>query len=405
MINLNKYIYNYFLFLFSLIPLSIVAGSAVSFINILLIDLSFIILLVYNKNFSFLKNKTIKYFLILYIYLIFNSLISIDYSENFLRNFGFLRIIILFVAFNYFYYQKFFFKKMFILWSLIILIIIFDVFVEYFYGRNILGYNSSGYGQRIVSFFKDEPVVGSYLYGFFFILIGFFLNQKKEYRYYTFFFIFLFLISILLTLERSTSIKALIGIVFFILLYKEVNLKSKMLFFSFILLMIFTFISNFPIAKHRYTNQILNQKSVYFELYQSGFQVFSNNKIFGVGNKNYRIATCNQDKIVSASDQDKDKYICNTHPHQIYFEMLSEHGLIGTIVTLLIFYKLIFSKISKTILEKNYLKIGALIYLTLVFLPIIPSGAFFGSFPLTLFAINLSLFYAFDENMNVFKPK
>ena len=405
MINLNKYTYNYFLFLFSLIPLSIVAGSAVSFINILLIDLSFIILLVYNKNFSFLKNKTIKYFLILYIYLIFNSLISIDYSENFLRNFGFLRIIILFVAFNYFFYQKFFFKKMFILWSLIILIIIFDVFVEYFYGRNILGYNSSGYGQRIVSFFKDEPVVGSYLYGFFFILIGFFLNQKKEYRYYTFFFIFLFLISILLTLERSTSIKALIGIVFFILLYKEVNLKSKMLFFSFILLMIFTFISNFPIAKHRYTNQILNQKSVYFELYQSGFQVFSNNKIFGVGNKNYRIATCNQDKIVSASDQDKDKYICNTHPHQIYFEMLSEHGLIGTIVTLLIFYKLIFSKISKTILEKNYLKIGALIYLTLVFLPIIPSGAFFGSFPLTLFAINLSLFYAFDENMNVFKPK
>ena len=405
MINLNKYIYNYFLFLFSLIPLSIVAGSAVSFINILLIDLSFIILLVYNKNFSFLKNKKIKYFLILYIYLIFNSLISIDYSENFLRNFGFLRIIILFVAFNYFYYQKFFFKKMFIFWSLIILILIFDVFIEYFYGKNILGYNSSGYGQRIVSFFKDEPVVGSYLYGFFFILIGFFLNQKKEYRYYTFFFIFLFFISILLTLERSTSIKALIGIVFFILLYKEVNLKSKMLFFSFIFLMIFTFISNFPIAKHRYTNQILNQKSVYFELYQSGFQVFSNNKIFGVGNKNYRIATCNQDKIVSASDQDKDKYICNTHPHQIYFEMLSEHGLIGTIVTLLIFYKLIFSKISKTILEKNYLKIGALIYLTLVFLPIIPSGAFFGSFPLTLFAINLSLFYAFDENMNVFKPK
>jgi len=167
--------------------------------------------------------------------------------------------------------------------------------------------------------------------------------------------------------------------------------------------MIFTFISNFPIAKHRYTNQILNQKSIYFELFQSGFQVFSNNKIFGVGNKNYRIATCNQDKIVSPSDQDKSKYICNTHPHQIYFEMLSEHGLIGTIIMLLIFYKLIFSKILKTILEKNYLKIGTLIYLTLEFLPIIPSGAFFGSFPLTLFAINLSLFYAIDKNMNVFK--
>ena len=405
MMNLNKYTYNYFLFLFALIPLTIVAGAAVSFINILIIDLSFVVLLFYKKNFFFLKNRTIIYLLILYIYLLFNSFISIDYSESFLRNLGFLRIIILFVAFNYFYYQKFFFKKMFIFWSLIILILIFDVFIEYFYGKNILGYNSSGYGQRIVSFFKDEPVVGSYLCGFFFILIGFFLNQKKEYRYYTFLFIFLFLISILFTLERSTSIKALIGITFFILLYKEVNLKNKMLFFSLIFLMIFTFITNFPIAKHRYTNQILNQKSVYFELYQSGFQVFSNNKIFGVGNKNYRIATCNQDEIDSNSDQDKDKYICNTHPHQIYFEMLSEHGLIGTIIMLLIFYKLIFSKISSTIQEKNYLKIGTLIYLTLVFLPIIPSGAFFGSFPLTLFAINLSLFYAFDENMNIFKTK
>jgi len=109
MINLNKYTHNYFLFLFSIIPLTIVAGSAISFINILLIDLSFIILLVYKKNFYFLKNKTILYFVILYIYLIFNSFISIDYSQSFLRNLGFIRIIILFVAFNYFYYQKFFF--------------------------------------------------------------------------------------------------------------------------------------------------------------------------------------------------------------------------------------------------------------------------------------------------------
>ena len=97
--------------------------------------------------------------------------------------------------------------------------------------------------------------------------------------------------------------------------------------------------------------------------------------------------------------------MCTTHPHQIYFEFLSEHGLIGTIIILLIFYKLIFSKIKKTISEKNYLKIGSLIYLTLNFLPIIPSGAFFGSFTLTLFVINLSLFYASDKNINVFKMK
>jgi len=56
-------------------------------------------------------------------------------------------------------------------------------------------------------------------------------------------------------------------------------------------------------------------------------------------------------------------------------------------------------------MEKNYLKIGSLIYLLLSFLPVIPSGAFFGTFVLTLFTINLSLFYASDKNMNVFKTK
>ena len=59
----------------------------------------------------------------------------------------------------------------------------------------------------------------------------------------------------------------------------------------------------------------------------------------------------------------------------------------------------------RTSLEKNYLKIGALTYLTTGFLPVIPSGAFFSSFSLTLFAINLSIFYASDENMNIFKIK
>ena len=107
--NLNRYLYNYFLILFSVIPLSIIIGPAVSIINILLIDLSFIVLVIYKKNYSFLKNKTIIYLLILYIYLIFNSFISIDYSEGIIRNLGFLRIIILFVAFNYFYNQNFFF--------------------------------------------------------------------------------------------------------------------------------------------------------------------------------------------------------------------------------------------------------------------------------------------------------
>jgi len=56
-----------------------------------------------------------------------------------------------------------------------------------------------------------------------------------------------------------------------------------------------------------------------------------------------------------------------------------------------------------TIREKNYVKIGSLIYLILIFTPIIPSGAFFNNYMLTIFAINLSIFYASDKELNVFK--
>ena len=403
--NLNRYAYHYFLILFSAIPLSIVIGSAVSVINILLIDLSFIVLLVNKKNFSFLKDKTIIYLFVLYGYLIFNSFISIDYSEGILRNLGFLRIIILFVAFNYFYHENLFFSRMLKIWLIIILIIIIDVFIEYIYGTNLLGFGEV-YGNRIVSFFKDEPIVGGFLNGFFLILIGFFINLNKKYNYFMLLFIIFFLVSIFITGERSNTIRALLGISTFLVLYKEINFKNKLLFFSIIFFIISALILNSHYLKTRFINQVKvmsMSENIYFDLYQSGFQVFQNNKIFGVGNKNYRVETCKKNKKLPIDS--KDKYLCSTHPHQIYFELLSEHGLLGTFIILLILYKLIFSKITKITSEPNYLKIGSLIYLIFVFTPIIPSGAFFNNYMITIFTINLSIFYACDKNLNVFKIK
>ena len=125
-----------------------------------------------------------------------------------------------------------------------------------------------------------------------------------------------------------------------------------------VLILILVF--NLSYLNLRYFNQTSNVKNtLYFQLYKSGFEVFKNNKLLGVGNKNYRIETCN--------DSQKDnRYICTTHPHQIYFEFLSEHGLIGTLIIFGIFYKLIFSKILNTIRGTNYIKKGSLIYLILV---------------------------------------
>ena len=58
----KKIIDSYFLILFSLIPISIILGSGVSVANILLIDISFLIFLFFLKDFSFLKDDSIKFY-------------------------------------------------------------------------------------------------------------------------------------------------------------------------------------------------------------------------------------------------------------------------------------------------------------------------------------------------------
>ena len=156
-------------------------------------------------------------------------------------------------------------------------------------------------------------------------------------------------------------------------------------------------ITNHHYLKQRFVKQIktsLMTDSVYISLYRSGYKIFKDNMLFGVGNKNYRVVACDS--------ENKDRYICNSHPHQIYLELLSEHGIFGTAIILLILYKIIFSKISIIYKKNNYIQIGSFIYLLLVFTPIIPSGAFFNDFLITIFCINLSLLYALNKNLNIF---
>ena len=340
---LNKKINNYFLLLFCILPISIIAGSSISLANILLIDISFIVLILCRKDFDFLKSKTIKYFLILYLYLIFNSFISIDYEIGLARNLGFIRFIILFVAFNYFFEQKTFLKNTLLIWTLVITIILCDVFYESYFDKNILGFGGDTYGDRIVSFFKDEPIVGGYIYSFYLIILGFLFYEFNQRKNLIILFSIIFLAAIILTGERSNTIKAFLAISIFYLILKEFDLKKKIIFFTSAIIIFSTLVLNSEYLKVRFIGQIktsFTSNNLYFDIYKSGYEVFNNYKLFGVGNKNYRVETCRIDKTEINLKKD---YYCTTHPHQIYFEFLSEHGLIGSIFLFFVFYQLIFS--------------------------------------------------------------
>ena len=418
----SKILNSYFLILFSFIPASIIIGPAISLFNILLIDISFIFFILLKKDFKFLSNKTVKPIILLCLYLVFNSIIAKDFSMSAYRNFGFIRFGILFLAFNYFFYNKDFINKVLIVWILTLSLLSLDTHIESILGKNILGYGEE-YGSRIVSFFKDEPIVGGYINGFYLIIIGylFYLNKDFLNRYKNIILIvsIFFISAIILTGERSNTIKAFCGFFLFYSFNDFFKFKEKI--FS-ILLLILTFIillniSNF--LKTRFLGQFVQpviylfktdeqkknykidayykdfNNNIYNKLYKSGFEVFKEYPIFGVGNKNYRVETC--------LDKKNPKYVCNTHPHQVYFEFLAEHGFVGSVILFFILFSLILSKIRIILGSKNYLQLGCLIFLLTSFIPLLPSGAFFSDYNSTIFWINLSIMYAAGNKTNVFR--
>jgi len=412
----SKILNSYFLVLFSFIPASIIIGPAVSLFNILLIDISFIFFILFKKDFLFLSNKTVKIIILLCLYLIFNSIIAKDFSMSALRNLGFIRFGIFFLAFNYFFYNKDFVNRVLVIWVMTLSFLSFDAYIESISGTNILGYGED-YGSRIVSFFKDEPIVGGYINGFYLIIIGFLfcLNNKilNKYKYIILIFTIFFITAIILTGERSNSIKAILGFFLFYFFNDHFKFKEKILSVL-LLVLIFIFLlntSNF--LKVRYSGQFFKpiisifksnneisiereaNKNTYIALYQSGFEVFKKYKIFGVGNKNYRVETCSNEK--------NPKYFCSTHPHQLYFEFLAEHGIVGTVILIFILFSLILSKIKIILSSKNYLQLGCLTFLLTSFIPLLPSGAFFADYNLTIFWINLSIMYAVGNKTNVFR--
>tara|TARA_Y100000992_G_scaffold264739_1_gene201674 strand:+ start:619 stop:1875 length:1257 start_codon:yes stop_codon:yes gene_type:complete len=410
----KKFFENFFFPIFLIIPISIIVGSTVSLINIVLVDLLFLFVLIYNKEKKFLSHYSLKILIILYIYLLFNSIISIDREIGLARNLGFIRLIIFFIFINYFFID-FHKKKFFDYWSILLLIFTFDVCFEFFSGANIFGWGAREYdgvpqahGRRIMSFFKDEPVAGAFISGFIFILFGNLLEKFSNKKIIPFIFLLILLFGIILTGERSNSIKVIIGSLIFFLLIDNYSIKKKIvtLFIFFGIITTLIFYSDY--LSNRYIGQIIKyfnskdviQKSIdqniYIKIYKSSYKVFENYPLFGVGNKNYRVETCNKKKWRDYG------YTCTTHPHQVYFELLSEHGVIGSVIILSIFFFLMFQILKEILRSRNYIQTGSFIYVLINFIPILPSGSFFNDFGLTLFWINFSIMFACNKKTNIF---
>ena len=397
-------ILKYVLYLF---PIFIIIGNAAINSAMLIVFLIYFLRCFNQKKIIFTETYEFKFFLYFYLYLLINSFLSEDIKSSLIRSVPYIKFFIFVLIYkNFIEEKKIDLKNLGLFWLIVITILSLDIIYQSFFGFNIFNF-STAHTSRNSGLFFEELVAGGFLLSFVFITI-FLITKKTNYLYLYLYFTFC-LVVIFLTGERANFLK----FTFILICVYYFSLKSRLTFKNLSLLtsalIILLLISNFSNFKNRYlstisfsSNNNLSLVDTYFTSEYgshtvSSFLILKDNLFSGVGNKNFRNLCKNYKTEVIEIQRRIDTYAgqkypsgCSTHPHQIYNEFLSEHGLLGTLILFFLFFKLIFKNLS--INKNSNLNLVCFYYLVAYFIPIIPSGSFFSTLTSTLFWINF-MFY------------
>ncbi len=387
----NKNIYLIFF-----LPISLLMGSTVINLNILLIIIFFLIDCFKDKKFFFLKEKNFYFLIIFNLYLILNSLMTGIDADSLTRAIGFLRYIVLAYAIYYYLntnnkeYEKIIFKA----WTIIFVVVTIDLIFEHIFGYNTLKFKSPYYG-RLAGFTGEELKIGGYYFAFI-LLSTIFIKKINNKAYYVFFIIFL--ITSLLIGERSNYIKILFISFIFFFLVDNIS-KYKKIIFSFVLIMIASvFIYTNDVFKNKFIDSTINlltiefspAKSKHFCHYNTAIEIFKKNPIIGIGIKKYRQESWKDDYAHPIDDGKW--YACgSTHPHQIHFELISELGIIGYFLFISYFIFFLLKCYKKYKKNNDVYAFGSTLFIFASILPLLPSGSLFTTYTATLFWINYSI--------------
>lgn len=378
-IKVNKYInklkLNYFNFLYFLIIPSFIVGQFLFKLIFMLIVVSGITK--YQKKiFSYEKNFINNFFILMMLFFSINVLIvsSYYYSLN-LRFLFFVIIILFFLVTDYLIKNQLIdLKKIFIFNLYVLMFVIFDTIYQIIYLKDIFGYEIYQGYQRYSGPFGDEFILGGFM-SFFLLPTILFYSQQKNFNIYKSIFIYLFfLISIYISIKSGERIAFFTILIQLILAYIFFLKGKKFKLFVLIFTIILTF-SFFALDKgiqkkyahfyeliFNYNQNILdksNEKNFnnlsFFNTqhgahFLTAFEIWKNNKIFGIGIKNFRNES--PDKKYAQIKSAHSNYRSATHPHNYQMELLSETGLVGFVI-FNVFFLTLFVKVFKSILNKN----------------------------------------------------
>ena len=403
-INCNFNELSILFFLLSILPISILVGSASININVLLINITFIYILIIKKKLFFFKNVIFYHLIGIYIFFIFISLFfSIDIWSSIERSVGLLRFILLAFAIKYFFENSDKIDFLLKVWFVIFFLVNIDLIYEFTTGQNILGFKSR-LDYRLASFTNDELKIGHYFFSFALISICF-VKKYLGKKYILFILLTILIIGFLIG-ERSNFIKLFLSILIFYFFINK-NVKKLFVLYSIILIILAGFITFNKSINDRYYTKIINplidiglieliKNNQYGSHYFTAYKIFKENIVFGTGIKTFRIK-CSENKYYDTSLKFPELR-CSTHPHQLHLELLSETGLIGYLLFLYVFlFSILYSLIKN---KKNLISTAGLLIVSFSLLPLIPSGSFFTTYGATLFWINFGLMIQKSNKLN-----
>jgi O-antigen ligase len=405
-----------------LLPISLLISSGAADFIITFSVIFFLFYSIKSKDFNWIKDKYFILLLIFYIYLLVNFYFSQFREVSLSRAFGFIRFPLFIMSVKYFFLKDF--SKINIViksWVVIIIIVLIDTFVQYHYGKNILGYPALIIGDqiRLSSFLDKEYKIGGFLYIFSFTIFSYLVfkifNKNLLNKFLALFFYFLSLIAVYLTGERSNFIIFCLSSIFFIFFLDfKTNYKIFLLLISLIILLfLFKFDPKLKIRFVDDTKNIIYSKnfgikesilqSQYGAHYITAYQIFRDYPFFGSGIKTYRIVC--EDKKYENYNIPWIKNRCSTHPHSTILEFLSELGIIGTVIFLIFFFYLLYKSVICFLNKKNTFLLGLIICTAFFYFPLLPRGSFFTNWNAILFWNVISLLICYTNINNKIKKK
>ena len=371
-----------------------------------------------KKNINSLNKNYI--FLIIFssIYLLINSFLSTHPDISFFRFLSILKFFVFVYCLYSFFNDGDFEHKFFVFSKWTCFVVLFasvDLIIQYHFGKNLFFASSPDQsGLRFSRIFFDELIIGSFL-SYFFLFGSFYMEKKNYFALIPYFLITIYAIVI------SGEKKALIMSIFVFLIYficKIQNLKKIILFIVTFSLIISSF---FILNKKTFQRYFDSGGSLIRELgfnskneqnyggfletphvkhFRSALIVWENNKFIGSGLKTFRLNCSNKKNVETLKD-----FYCSTHPHNLYFEILSELGLIGLFLLLTFIYLCLSNFLQHLFnLNKNFdIYILVSLGMVLVFFPFQPTGSFFSSKNIYLNSIIFALFLANIKYLNIKK--